>query len=116
MQSPRSRDFFVQRREDEFFILMSISDTLGHMKRPACVFLLVMAEGLVEGELIIILQLCSPRVSELICWYFTSQNGSLTELDDQLGFVVVLASLTSSARGGVVNTNFFHGTSSTCFN
>lgn len=44
------------------------------MKGPACVFLLVMAEGLVEGELIIILQLCSPRVSELICWYFISQN------------------------------------------
>lgn len=74
MQSLRSRDFFMQHWEDELFILISISDTLGHMKRPACVSLLVMAKGLVEGELIIILQLCSPRVSELICWYFINQN------------------------------------------
>lgn len=74
MQSPRSRGFFMQHWEDELFILMSISDTLGHMKRPACVSLFVMAKGLVEVKLIIILQLTSPRVSELICWYFINQN------------------------------------------
>ena len=119
MQSPRSRDFFMLHWEDELFILMSISDALGHVKRPACAFLLVIAEGLLEGLLTIILQLCSPRVSELISWYFISQNNVcramglhsvilclINQLDDQLGFVVLLASLTSRARGRVVNTLF----------
>lgn len=45
----------MQHQENELFILMGISDTLGHMKRSACV-LLVMEEGLVEEELIITLQ------------------------------------------------------------
>lgn len=63
----------MQHRDDELFILMSISDTSGHMKKMACVFILVMSEGLVEGELIIILQLCSLRVSEQICCHFISQ-------------------------------------------
>lgn len=47
----------MQHQENELFILMGISDTLGHMKRPACVFLLVTEEGLVEEELVITLQL-----------------------------------------------------------
>lgn len=45
LQSPRSGDSFVQHQENELFILMGISDTLGHVKRPACVLLLVMEEG-----------------------------------------------------------------------
>lgn len=57
LQSPRRGDFFMQHQENELFILMGISDTLRHMKRPACVFLLVMEEGLVEEELVITLQL-----------------------------------------------------------
>lgn len=47
----------MQHQENELFLLMGISDTLGHVKRPACVFLLVMEEGLMEEELIITLQL-----------------------------------------------------------
>lgn len=74
LQSPRSEDFFMQHQENELFLLMGISDTLGHVKRPACVFLLVMEEGLVEEELIITLQLWSQRVSVPICWCFVSQN------------------------------------------
>lgn len=65
----------MQLWEDEWLILMSISDTLGHVKRPACVLLLVTTERLVEEELIM-LQLCSPRLSELICGYFISQNNT----------------------------------------
>lgn len=118
MWSPRSRDF-IQHQEDKLIIL-SISDTLGHMKRAACVFLLAMTEGLMEEELIMILQLCSPRVSELICWYFFSQNNvcRAVGLHSELlcltnwagcpaGMCCLLASLTSTVKGRVFKAHFF---------
>lgn len=42
------------------------------MKKPACVLLVTM-DRLVEEELIM-LQLCSPSLSEIICRYFIGQN------------------------------------------